>query len=409
MFLLKVPSTGHTSFSERARFIFTWRLSLFLSISLSVVTISYLLINRPNTIPFLIGSATAITSIIVLYKSRTYKNAAILNALFGVIVLNIVLVLITDGLHLGSLLWMVVISLFTYFTLGKTWGNIIVLINALGYSRYIIFQLDSNISNLPPFTTQISITLALEITICLTIIAYLAKQFIKTNAHAELLHIKANEELNEQNVIITTQNKEKELMLKEIHHRVKNNLQVITSLLRLQSNELEKEKSKEFAEAIDRVKAMALIHEKMYQTEEFSGLKLENYFESLAKELISTYSLEIPVTLNVDSEFEQVGSKTIVPLALLFNELISNSIKHAFSNSETAIITVKLQEKENAFFQLIYHDNGTWKEQEKNTSFGIELINTMTDQLEGEFTLTRAKSGSEYKFILKNLEEDFQK
>jgi len=407
--ILNTPNTDYNNFSERARFVFTWRLSLFLAISLSVVTTSYVFIQRPNTIPFFIGFVTAVCSIIVLIKTRKYKSAAILNALFGVIALNAVLFLITDGLHLGSLLWMVVISLFTYFTLGKKWGNIIVIINAIGYSRYIIFQLDSNISNLPPYTTQIALTLALEITICLTIIAYLAKQFIKTNAHAEAQQIQANDELNEQNIIISMQNKEKELMLKEIHHRVKNNLQVITSLLRLQSNELEESKSKEFAEAIDRVKAMALIHEKMYQTDEFSGLKLENYFESLANELIATYSLAIPVQLNIDSEFEQVGSKTIVPLALLFNELISNSIKHAFTNSDIAIITVNLIEKENAFFQLTYHDNGTWKEQKNKYSFGVELISTMTEQLDGEYELVKSNSGSEYKFLLKNLEEDFQK
>ncbi len=407
--ILNVPSTHVSSYYDKARFAFTWRLSLFLTISLSIVTISYYLISRPNTIPFMIGAFVGLISLVVLYKTRSYREAATLTTIFGVLAVNSVLFLITDGIHLGSLLWMVVISLFAYFTLGKKWGNFIVFVNALGAARYILFQMDSNIAQLPPFTPQLIITLALEITICLSIIAYLTQQFIKTNEFAEKQYLAAYDEMNQQNSIITNQNKEKELMLKEIHHRVKNNLQVITSLLRLQSYELEEEKSKEFSEAINRVKAMALIHEKMYQTEELSSLQLDSYFESLANELIVTYSLEIPVELSINSEVNQVGSKTIVPLALLFNELISNSIKHAFKDSSKAKISVDAHNRNDGYFVIKYKDNGSWKPQTKVSSFGLELIATMTEQLEGKYDLEKSDTGTEFTFLLKNIEEDSQK
>lgn len=406
MFILSIPKTKIGSYSDRARFVFTWRLSLFLCLALSVLSFSYYIIGRPNTIPFVAGAITGVLSLLLLYRTKSYKLSAILTALFGVVAVNFSIYFIVDGLHIGTLLWMAVICMFTYFTLGKKWGHLILVLNALGYSRYILFQLESNIENLPPFTTQLVVTLAMEISLCLLIIAYLSQLFINTNKYVEEQHENSISELNEQNTIISNQNKEMETMLKEIHHRVKNNLQVITSLLRLQSHALDADKAKEFNEAINRVKAMALIHEKMYQTKELSGLKLDNYFKTLANELIETYSVDIPIELIITSAVPKVGSKTIVPLALLFNELVSNSIEHAFQNLGEGKIVVSITECESGCLNLIYKDNGVWKEGGKETSFGLELIGTMTEQLEGRYEIKKLDSGTEFLFDLKNLEED---
>lgn len=406
MTFLNAPETESSTYADRARFTFVWRLSIFISIALSVIAVLYFIIGRPNAIPFTVCAAVGILSLIILSKFRSYKPSAILITIFGLLAVNVSIFLIVDGVHIGTLLWMAVICMFTYFTLGKHWGQLVLLINALSYTRYIIFQLESNLENLAPFTTEISITLSLEIAICLLVIAYLAQLFIKTNKFVENQHKKANEELKEQYQIISTQNKEMEMMLKEIHHRVKNNLQVITSLLRLQSYELDEEKSKEFREAINRVKAMALIHKKMYQTEELSNLQIENYLESLANELIETYSFEVPIQVIINSEIKQVGSKTIVPLALLFNELISNSIKHAFSDISSAKIEVNLKMGEEGYFLMNYKDNGHWKSPEKDATFGLELIKTMTEQLDGEQEILKSETGTEFSFKLKNMEED---
>ncbi|MBL4624114.1 MAG: sensor histidine kinase, partial [Flavobacteriales bacterium] len=217
-------------------------------------------------------------------------------------------------------------------------------------------------------------------------------------------------ELNEQNRVVRIQNEEKEVMLKEIHHRVKNNLQVITSLLRLQSYELEGEKgAKEFSESINRVKAMALIHESMYQSSELSNLNIAEYVKTLANYLISTYALQTPIELDIDSNLKSVSSKTLVPLALLFNELISNSIKHAFQDTSSGKIKITISIRDDNQFTVSYSDNGSWKESDRKNSFGTELILLMTEQLEGTQKQNTSENGTSYEFILQDIEDDLNR
>ena len=123
--------------------------------------------------------------------------------------------------------------------------------------------------------------------------------------------------MTKQNEIISVQNREKEVMLKEIHHRAKNNLQVITSLLRLQSSELKGEQADTFTEAINGVKSMALIHEQMYQSDMISNFDLKSYLTALTNDLISTYSVKMPIELNIESDIRHIGSKSIVPISLM--------------------------------------------------------------------------------------------
>jgi two-component sensor histidine kinase len=190
-------------------------------------------------------------------------------------------------------------------------------------------------------------------------------------------------------------------MLKEIHHRVKNNLQVITSLLRLQSKEIKDEKSIEhFNEAIQRVLAMALIHEKMYQSNDLSKIDLEAYLRTLSEDLIYSYAVEKPIDLHVHCEIQYVQPKSLVSFALMFNELISNSLKHAFTDIDKGEIKIKILRTSKEEVQCYYSDNGSWKPPQREGSFGVELIGDLCEQLDGEYTLDTA-NGSTYHFIFK--------
>jgi two-component system, sensor histidine kinase PdtaS len=167
---------------------------------------------------------------------------------------------------------------------------------------------------------------------------------------------------NIKNELVENQNREKTAMLKEIHHRVKKNLQVITSLLRLQTRDLTNEETiKHFKEAIDRVGAMALIHNQMYQSKDLDRIELEPYLESLSDNILSSYSLEIPVKIAFNIEVIYTKSSLIVPLALIFNELMSNSLKHAFTTKAFGEIEVKIKEINENQIQFVYRDNGEWK------------------------------------------------
>lgn len=195
---------------------------------------------------------------------------------------------------------------------------------------------------------------------------------------------KISEDLRNANRDMEISNREKSLLLREVHHRVKNNLQVITSLLRLQSYEIEDEKSKNsFLDAMNRVKSIAALHEVMYGKEELMDIRLEDYVKRVAENLIETFYPLNSVDLTVQSDLKQVDHDAIVPLSLILNELISNTLKHGMNGSSEGSIRVNFR-KINDQIMLDYADSGTWKPGTEVKSFGKELINTLTEQLDGK-------------------------
>jgi two-component sensor histidine kinase len=236
------------------------------------------------------------------------------------------------------------------------------------------------------------------------IIFFLSYQNIKTNQFAQNNLKEAREKLQLQFDTINKQNEEKTMMLKEIHHRVKNNLQVITSLLRLQSRELENEEAiSKFQETTNRVIAMSMIHEKMYQSAELSKINIEEYFNSLSYDLLNSYQVAFPIEIKIYCSIQTLGMTPIVPLALIFNELLSNSLKYAFSKNQEAKIDIKLQKMDQNNFVLTYQDNGTWKIPARQDSFGMELIDALTEQLEGKMSFSN-KPVTKYVFEFPNLD-----
>lgn len=201
---------------------------------------------------------------------------------------------------------------------------------------------------------------------------------------------KVNRMLTEQNRKISRQKEEKEVLLKEVHHRVKNNLQVITSLLNLQSIHItDPAVAMLFTDCQNRVRSMALIHEKLYTAADLSKVELRSYVESLAQSLLSTYQLNSNISLDLQLSVKSFGVNTLIPVGLLLNELISNSLKHAFSGEkiENGAITVKLRSLQDHQYEMIVGDNGSGMPNhllhEPGTSLGLELVHTFVEQLEG--------------------------
>jgi two-component sensor histidine kinase len=292
--------------------------------------------------------------------------------------------------------------LFTFFTLRHIWGLLVLLAHFAMMVVFFYVRFIDNVTHLPEYGSQDLLTFSTEYVICGAGIGYLVYLFIKTSNYAEKELRLKNERLNNHFDVIYKQNKQKETMLKEIHHRVKNNLQIIVSLLRLQAYSKESNgELKEFNDAINRINAMSLIHEKLYQSDMLTDFDLHKYLTSLGENIIEGYgSQEIEVKIEVSAT--NLSSKTIVPLALLFNELLTNSIKHAFSEQESAKIEVKVEESIDSQFKVSYCDNGKWKESEIE-SFGLNLIETMTEQLEGTYNREKRIDGTAYEFELNNL------
>lgn len=182
---------------------------------------------------------------------------------------------------------------------------------------------------------------------------------------------------------------ERELLLKEIHHRVKNNLQVISSLLELQSFGIEDEKTlSTFMEGQNRVKAMALIHQKLYQNEDLGEIDFAEYAGQLSRDLANIYPIagKVSTSIHADSQVK-FDIDTAVPLGLILNELISNSYKYAFEGKEMGELQVSIASKGEGKHQLMVEDNGKGLSEgfdlERAKSLGLRLVNRLTEQLYG--------------------------
>jgi len=196
---------------------------------------------------------------------------------------------------------------------------------------------------------------------------------------------------------------EKEILLKEIHHRVKNNLQVISSLLYLQSNKAyEKETLELFNESQNRIRSMALIHEKLYQSENFYKIDFTDYITGLINDLFSSYKKRydtIKTEIQVNNVF--LGIDKAIPCGLIINELVSNSLKHAFPDGEKGKIKINMTTNKQKEISLIIQDNGKGLPKtldlEKAKTLGLQLINTLIHQLNG--TISRQKTNGT-KFLI---------
>ncbi len=207
--------------------------------------------------------------------------------------------------------------------------------------------------------------------------------------------------------------REKEALLAEIHHRVKNNMQIISSLLSLQSRDIEDERALSLIRNCeDRIKSMSLVHEKLYLAEDLSEIDFHDYMKDLSARLFQVHRVDSRV-VRFSSQIKDVlfNIETAIPLGLIINELISNALKHAFPEGGKGNIAVKLtQNKKTEECTLTVKDNGIGfpdKIDYINTeTFGLQLVKMLTEQLHGTMELDRNK-GTSFKIIFK--EQEYRK
>jgi two-component sensor histidine kinase len=185
----------------------------------------------------------------------------------------------------------------------------------------------------------------------------------------------------------TTALYEKDVLLRELHHRVKNNMQVISSLIRLQARKIRHpEALKVFQESQDRIMAMALTHEVLYQSENVARLDLNKYVEKLVKSLFQAYAAgEAHIELEIDSEDITIAIDQAIPCGLIVNELVSNALRHAFPKGN-GMVTVRARTLEDGQIELIIGDNGVGMPQDidyrKTDTLGLRIV---TDLVEVQF------------------------
>ncbi len=194
---------------------------------------------------------------------------------------------------------------------------------------------------------------------------------------------------------IRTSLAEKEILIKEIHHRVKNNLQIVSTLLDLQSDYITDRQSLEiFRESKNRIRSIALVHEKLYQTKNFSAIDFDGYLESLIDHLLRSYVVDPgKIALEIDTEDVVLGIDDAIPCGLIVNELVSNSLKYAFPDDQRGKITVRFENGDNKSIVLTVADNGVGLpaglDASATETLGLQLVTILTRQLRGTIELDR--------------------
>lgn len=225
--------------------------------------------------------------------------------------------------------------------------------------------------------------------------------------YAYLRSIKTQRLIAEQKHIIENSLVEKDSLLKEIHHRVKNNLQMVSSLLSLQTKNT---KSKAAIEALEegksRVKAMALIHQKLYQNDDLYVIEMQGYIESLINSIQSVYKKGgHNINITIDAEGVELDIDRAIPFGLVLNELVSNSFKYAFpEDDENGKIYIHIRKNaEQGFFE--YTDNGVGlpedTDERANASMGIRLMNRLVNQLQSTLNIDKTSEGVRFWFNFK--------
>ena len=205
--------------------------------------------------------------------------------------------------------------------------------------------------------------------------------------------------------------KEREVLIKETHHRIKNNLQLVISLLNLQTMQTDDEQIHfHLNESKNRIKSISLIHEKLHESKSLSDVNMKDYITDLIEELVKTYNTySVNIELKVDIENFELDSKTAINLGLIVNELCTNSLKYAFINRSIGIISLSLKTLDETNTKLVYCDNGVGLPKDfdlsQTNTLGMQLLKSFVGQINGTMKMNK-NDGLEYVFIFPLKVED---
>ncbi len=212
------------------------------------------------------------------------------------------------------------------------------------------------------------------------------------------------------NVKLSSSNDEKGILLKEVHHRVKNNLQIITSLLSLQSFSIEDQKTKDlFDNSQYRINAMALIHEMLYQSDNLSMINYADYLKRLINNLVTTFKgIDYNIKILMDITDMYLSIDTAIPLGLMINEIITNSLKYAFTDNKQGTLYLKIFEKnqQGQYIMEIGDDGPGYSDdilKTRKKSLGMQLIYKLIQQINGEINRNMEKKGTHYHIYFENV------
>ncbi|MGB0897227.1 MAG: histidine kinase dimerization/phosphoacceptor domain -containing protein [Flavobacteriaceae bacterium] len=334
-------------------------------------------------------------NILVFYIHKNILPTYVISSILGYVTLCCICCF-SDGINSPAMSFFVLLIFFGYL-INKIHGNIwlsVILLTVFVF--YLLKVFDIQMSN------EISSVNVAEFNLLflLFLIIVLGGVFGKMmNAN--------NYKIKQAKLEIVQRDAEKSVMLKEIHHRVKNNLQVVNSLLRIQSRQMADNKVKEvFKSAQNRVITMARLHENIYQTQDLKHIDIAKYLNVLITDLIKSYTVDKCITLHLNISPIPMSIDTLLPISLIINEMVTNSLKHAFVNANEGEISVELMQHENNQCKLVVYDNGETLYKDilstELNSTGVTLIKTLIRQLNGTITKMKLQKGTGFEMYFTN-------
>ena len=266
----------------------------------------------------------------------------------------------------------------------------------------INFQRRNNNNNFVEKTSNFNILLFLFL-ITLIVLSVVIYRLYKNKVLVTTIQ-KKKKKLEDLNSIIAISLKEKEILLKEIHHRVKNNLQLMSSLLNIQARQGGDNSVVDFmAKGESRIAVMALIHENLYQNNNLGRVNYQGYLENLIKNILDINDKEDFLVV-IDTEDNYLDIQTSVSIGLIVNELFSNVLKHAFLDSMKPEVIISLRQVADDDYELLFSDNGRGFDSSKisKKSLGLTLVHLLVEQLEGTLTF-ESISGTAYRINFKEV------
>ncbi|MDR0801055.1 sensor histidine kinase [Fluviicola sp.] len=403
--IITIPGEVKNYF-EKLKVKLAFRMSSIFLFVFVVLACAYYFDSKENFLPMSFGVMTSSICLLIVWLTRNPMLVFYIYSTSGVLISSYVLIEFHNTIHLTDVLWMLAAISLAFFCIGRVFGFVLLFVSLVAIAIYIFYSLNMHIEQMQVRTVSQKFPLVIEIIAGFLLNYYLLYLYLDLNRYSERKLIEAFERLKEQNTRILIQNDEKTTLVKEIHHRVKNNLQIVVSLLRIQSQEIDNPEFRvPFQESINRIMAMSLIHQKLYQNDNLSQIRIGDYLNELINEIMNLSANEKGVHYEVKTGVGKIGLKTLIPVGLLINELVSNSLKHAFDNLSDPRIEINIQREGENWLRITYFDNGTWKPQTGNSSFGLVLIDTLIEQLDGSKEVYMEPYGTQYVILVQNSEE----
>jgi two-component sensor histidine kinase len=239
----------------------------------------------------------------------------------------------------------------------------------------------------------------------IVIIIVIAYQLIKVNTQKKLLEVK-NKKIKTRNSIIYKSLAEKDLLVKEVHHRVKNNLQIVSSLLKLQTlKTTNKDIQVSLGEAQDRINSMAVLHQLLYKNNQMTRLSFKDYLSTLITQISSSFSsINKKILINVSLIELELDIDTAIPLGLITNEIMSNAYKHAFSELKEGVINIELGKQHKDTYFLKISDNGVGIpanfDLSSIESLGLDIVSILSEQIDAELKIFN-NNGAHFEIVFK--------